>query len=518
MLAASEYVYSGVEFVEGDGADRSMTVTPPCDTAYMSSIGFGTCEGDDGSVLDAIVKLLVADPAQCGRDGLALLVQRSLRVRGWLDAIDGSIAAQAARLAASGQSTDPATLLGAGGRRSRRDAEAAAARGTVCDRMPALGQALADGAISAGHVDAVVAAARTLDDDGQAQLAGHAGALVKAATESTPEQFAGECKELAHNLCGDGGLSRHERLRRERNVRRWVDRHTGMCNTLLSLDPLTDAAAWTAINAAVAAARAQNQRDDDRTWDQLQADVVVDLLTGVRSDSDARTERVPEVSVLVDLDTLVGGLHGTSVCETSDGVSLPVESLRRLCCEADVLPIVLGGSGEALDVGRSCRVANRAQRRALRAMYRTCAHPQCTVGFEACRIHHIIFWFHGGNSDLDNLVPLCEMHHHLVHEGGWTLQLHPERRTTWTTPGGTIYHDGITTDRRPTAAAGDPPEPTAPCKRHGRQSVPTTAAEVANQLLDALDQLRGSTDATPEVVTATAAATTGDDRGRGPPP
>jgi hypothetical protein len=126
----------------------------------MGSIGYGTCAEDDGSVLDAIVKLLVADPAQCGRDGLELLVRRSLRVRGWLDAIDAGIASHPSRLAAAGRSADAATVLGGGGRRSRRDAEAAAARGTVCAHLPELGTALAEGRLSADHVDAVVAAGR----------------------------------------------------------------------------------------------------------------------------------------------------------------------------------------------------------------------------------------------------------------------------------------------------------------------------------------------------------------------
>ena len=296
----------------------------------------------------------------------------------------------------------------------------------------------------------------------------------------TPEQFDRECKDLARNLAGDDGLSRQERLRRERNVRRWVDKHTGMCKTLLSLDPLADAQAWTAINAALAAARAANQQNDERTWDQLQADIVVDLLTGARADGE---RAVPEVSVLIDYDTLLDGLHHASTCETSDGESLPVETLRRLCCDANVVPVVMSGDGEALAVGRQCRTATRAQRRALRAMYRTCAHPQCTVAFDACRIHHVVFWFHGGVTDLDNLIPLCELHHHLVHEGGWTLTLSPDRRTVWRTPDGSVHFDGITIDRRPHVAAATgtdaDPAPAAPCRRPRR--APATAAEISER-------------------------------------
>ena len=48
-----------------------------------------------------------------------------------------------------------------------------------------------------------------------------------------------------------------------------------------------------------------------------------------------------------------------------------------------------------------------------------------------------------------NLIPLCERHHHLVHEGGWTLTMTPDRVTTWTRPDGVIAHHGRTTDRTP---------------------------------------------------------------------
>jgi hypothetical protein len=128
---------------------------------------------------------------------------------------------------------------------------------------------------------------------------------------------------------------------------------------------------------------------------------------------------VPEISVLTDLDTLMSGWHAHSICETDDGVALPVETVRRMCCDAEILPIVLGGAGEVLDVGRARRTATRAQRRALRAMHRTCAHPDCTVVFSACDIHHVAWWGRDdGPTDIDNLLPVCERHHHLIHEGG----------------------------------------------------------------------------------------------------
>jgi hypothetical protein len=101
----------------------------------MGSIGFVSVDGGGGTVLDAVVSLLAADPARCDRDELTSLARRSLRVRSWLDALDAAIASQVARLAGAGVSADAAAVLGGGGRRGRRDAEAAAARGMVCDEM-----------------------------------------------------------------------------------------------------------------------------------------------------------------------------------------------------------------------------------------------------------------------------------------------------------------------------------------------------------------------------------------------
>ncbi len=163
----------------------------------------------------------------------------------------------------------------------------------------------------------------------------------------------------------------------------------------------------------------------------------------------AHTRRVPEITILTDLQTLTSGLHGRGICETDNGVPLPVSTVRRLCCDAEIIPMVLGTDGVPLDVGRSARSVTPHQRRALRAMYRTCGHPDCTVGFSACKAHHVRWWWQDlGPTDLDNLLPLCERHHHLVHEGGWSLTMARDRTTTWTRPDGVIAYHG-TTDRRP---------------------------------------------------------------------
>ena len=126
-------------------------------------------------------------------------------------------------------------------------------------------------------------------------------------------------------------------------------------------------------------------------WAQLEVDALLAACNGGTGG-----QRVPALFVLADIDTLRSGLHNNSICETDDGTPLPVEVVRRLACDAEIIPIILNSRGQALAVGRSQRLATPAQRAALAAMHRTCIEPICTVPFEDCPIHHLIPWEHGG--------------------------------------------------------------------------------------------------------------------------
>jgi hypothetical protein len=82
----------------------------------------------------------------------------------------------------------------------------------------------------------------------------------------------------------------------------------------------------------------------------------------------------------------------------------------------------LGGIGCAiLAAGRSRRLPNRAQRRALRLRDRGCIWPGCTTPPGWCEAHHLRPWYDHGPTDLANLALLCPFHHHLVHDQGWIV-------------------------------------------------------------------------------------------------
>jgi hypothetical protein len=176
----------------------------------------------------------------------------------------------------------------------------------------------------------------------------------------------------------------------------------------------------------------------------LRAHALVDLVTGGLG----RRGR-PEFTVVIDHQTLLHGRHQRSRVDCGPGIELPVAVLQDLAPHADLVPVVVDTHGVVrvmgattrslcgladaiarpvpLDAGRTRRFATRAQRRALRAMYRTCVIPGCTVHITRTEPHHLVPWEQGGATDLHQLVPLCRHHHDQLHTHHWQLHLTPDR-------------------------------------------------------------------------------------------
>ncbi|HSP30212.1 MAG TPA: HNH endonuclease signature motif containing protein, partial [Ilumatobacteraceae bacterium] len=128
-------------------------------------------------------------------------------------------------------------------------------------------------------------------------------------------------------------------------------------------------------------------------------------------------------------------------------VEIPARVLATLTGDADIHAVVvrngvvLYAPGE-LNLGRTTRLANRAQRRALRGLYRCCAIPGCAVAYDRCKLHHIIWWRNMGRTDLDNLLPVCSIHHAKIHNDDWHIELGPNRELTLRLPDGTTHTTG----------------------------------------------------------------------------
>jgi Domain of unknown function (DUF222) len=161
---------------------------------------------------------------------------------------------------------------------------------------------------------------------------------------------------------------------------------------------------------------------DDRTAGQRRADALVDicqlaLRTGSLPDHGGEPA---QVVVTVPYDVLTGELR-RGVLDSGPRVS--PDAVRRLACDAQVLPAVLGGAGQPLDIGRSRRLFTGPIRRALVLRDRGCAFPHCDRPARWCDAHHMVSWLHGGPTNLANGVLLCRRHHRIIHGGEWTVRL-----------------------------------------------------------------------------------------------
>jgi hypothetical protein len=133
----------------------------------------------------------------------------------------------------------------------------------------------------------------------------------------------------------------------------------------------------------------------------------------------------------------LGGHHGRDHPD-GDGHHHPDNQATltdRLQAAARRLPPVLGGAPtQPLDVGRTTRVVQPAQRTALAVRDGGCVFPGCDRPLAWCEAHHLVHWLDGGPTDLDNLALLCRAHHRAVHEGGWRLARGPDGWPTATPP------------------------------------------------------------------------------------
>ena len=319
-----------------------------------------------------------------------------------------------------------------------REARNVIARGLVTEVAPEMGAVLACGDTTAAHVDALGRGLKIAGVEREAFLA-HLPELVEASTTMSASDFSHLVTETAKSVVTDDGLSTFERQQRETffTIRNEND---GRVTVRGRFNPISGSILKSKIGRLVEAMFHSGDKTvpvDVMPWieanDHRQAKALIALINGAHDTDTDMTIRA-EVIVHVDLETLKNGLHAGGTCRTSLGADLPVETVRRLACEAEILPVVLDGRSVPIDVGRSKRLATVHQRRALEAIYPHCAIPDCEVTFDHCNIHHIEYWetthtgSGGGPTDLNNMVPLCSQHHHAAHEGGWKLTLNPETR------------------------------------------------------------------------------------------
>ena len=119
------------------------------------------------------------------------------------------------------------------------------------------------------------------------------------------------------------------------------------------------------------------------------------------------------VVVTMTIDSLMGGLAAAAL---ATGEVISAGAARRLACEAGVIPMVLGGTSEVLDVGRRRRFHTKAQRLAIAQRDKTCVVGGCDAPPSRCHVHHVIPWSEGGGTSVKDGRLYCSVHHAMVHD------------------------------------------------------------------------------------------------------
>ncbi len=163
---------------------------------------------------------------------------------------------------------------------------------------------------------------------------------------------------------------------------------------------------------------------DERTAPQRRHDALFTVLKrGVAGGDSAPTTPKATVNVTIAWDVVERTFTGTGRTETGDVLS--PETVRKMACDAEIIPIVLGTDREILEMGRARRLVTPGQRRALHHRDKHCTFPGCTVPASWCDSHHVVHWAAGGLSDLSNYALLCGRHHSIVHDKKLTATVEP---------------------------------------------------------------------------------------------
>ncbi len=377
-------------------------------------------------------------------------LQQVCTLQQWVDNCKVALTRKLQVLATTTPRIQPQQVLASAANISRIDAFREVSRAKTLGAFPHLEQAFEQGRIGSAHIDAVARATHQLTEDEKAKLASRSDWLNNVATHATPDNFARAVKSEVERIHADGGVTRLERQRRDASLRHWIDRESGMFHIAGRLDPENGLRVIGKLDNTVErlfhAALPETCPIDDRKHGHLNALAFLELIDAATFTSPLTKGAMisspharAEVSVVIDLKTLRSGLHEHSIVRTGHDAELPLETVRRMACEAEIIPVVLNSKGVVLDIGRASRLATRYQRKAIEAMYSHCAIPDCKVPIAQCQPHHIDYWRDEGPTDMNNLLPLCPHHNRNVHEGNWKLKLHmPNRELTVTYPDGHV--------------------------------------------------------------------------------
>ena len=399
---------------------------------------------DVSSVVERVreVSSVSGDAPAARRSAIEAAITASAEIKSWLAAAGARLASALAE-----QVSFPEKAIADCTRSSLNEASKAKERADTLGKVPGFADALDAAQLTPAHVDAITSEAKPLTDDQRAEYFGRVAGLVDVAAAATVEEFRRRLAMEARATERDGGIHRLERQRRKTSLRVWTDGE-GMWRFDGRFDPLSGAKLDARLETAVQALFAEAVPDTcpaDPILKQHHLRALAFQRLVMQDGAGVGRQGRPEMIVVIEADAPDGG--GGPTVDWGIPVEIPDRVMAEMFGDADVHAVVVRNgvilhAPGVLDLGRTTRLANRAQRQALRALYSTCAIPGCSVRYSRCKLHHIIWWRNGGRTDLSNLLPLCTRHHTKVHDAGRHLWIGPNRELTITFPDGIIHNTG----------------------------------------------------------------------------
>ncbi len=340
----------------------------------------------------------------------------------------------------------------------------------VTERFPAAVTALAEGRISRRHLAVIHDAGAGIEDD--EARARYVELALERAEHTTPSRIGPVVEAIAARLNPRSVDERHAEANERRGV--WVRaRGDGMGDLILTgpmvlvqagHDRLTQYARQILDARGAghdAGADAEGAAPDERTMDQLRADVLTDLLLTGTPQTCTAGDGIDAIHAVVQVTVpvLTAAGAGSEPALLSGAGPIDAETARRLLDGATtwerVLTSPVTGTVFAVDTYKPCRPLERF----LRARDERCRFPGCRRPARRCELDHTIPYSRGGPTCACNLADLCEHHHILKHHGQWTVRRLGGGILEWTSPTGRKSTDRPEPTVRFVPDTDPPPEP-----------------------------------------------------------
>lgn len=373
---------------------------------------------------DAHAASLIGLEQAATADALRALAQVTAR----LDALTATVLRHAAevRVEETAGETTTATWWAQATHRTRATAHRDVTLAAALGRYTALAEALAEGRINGEQAHVIARALADLEDDGPDDLDPSAVEQAEKHLIVCADTFdAKQLKTLGRHVLtvvapevGEAHeakmLEDEERRARERTRLTFGRDGHGMVHGRFSVPELHGAMLAKALQALTWARREPAQIRQVRSAPQSNGQAFTELLERI-SEKDLPTVGGVGATVVVTmtLETLMGGRAKASL-DTGEVISAGVA--RRLACEAGIIPMVLGGKSQVLDVGRRRRFHTKAQRLAIAQRDKTCTAPGCDAPPGRCQVHHVIPWSRGGPTTVKDGRLYCSAHHAMAHD------------------------------------------------------------------------------------------------------